>query len=57
MVQAQDLKSQVPEFKSRSDDQMDLFVVPGLALRLRLNKAKGSGSCQLEFLTCNFSAY
>ena len=46
-------KSGDPEFKSRSDQKLDLFeVVPGSTPRLRLYIANWFASCQLEFLTC-----
>ena len=52
MVGALDLKSGDPEFKSRSDHQLDLsHIVPGSTPRLRLYKANWSASCQLGFLT------
>ena len=51
MDRAFDLKSEDPEFKSRSDHQLDLFN-PGSTPRLRLNIGNCSAFCQLGFLTC-----
>ena len=51
---APDSKSGDPEFKSRSDHQLDLFeVIPGSSPRLRLYITNWSASCQLGFLTCS----
>ena len=52
MVQAPDLKYGDPEFKTRSDQQLELFqVVSGSTPRLRLYKDNWFASCQLGFLT------
>ena len=54
LVRVADLKSGSPEFKSRSDHQLDLFqVVPGSTSWLHLYIANWSASCQLGFLTCS----
>ena len=53
VVRALDLKSGYPEFKSRSDHQLDLFqVVPGSPPWLHLYIVNWSASCQLGVLTC-----
>ena len=50
---ALDLKSGDPEFKSRSDHNVDLFqLVPGSTPQLYQYMANWSASCQLGFLTC-----
>ena len=52
-VRASDLKSGDPEFRSRSDHKLDLFLVlPGSTPWLRLYIANWSASCQLGFFTC-----
>ena len=52
VVRAPELKYGDPAFKSRSDQQLDLFqVVSGSTPRLRLYKANWFASCQLGFLT------
>ena len=54
MVRALDLKSGDPEFKSHSDQQLDLSkIVPGLTAQVCLYIANCSTFCQLEFLTCS----
>ena len=56
MVEALDLRSGDPEFKSRSDHRLYLSqIVPGSTARLRLYKAHGCASCRLAFL--NYSVH
>ena len=53
MARVPDLKSGDPEFKSRSDHELDLFqVVLGSTPRQYLYIAYWFASCQLGFLTC-----
>ena len=52
-ISAPHLNSDNPEFKSRSDHQLELFqAVTGSTPRLRLYTANWPASCQLGFFIC-----
>ena len=58
VVRVLDLKSGEPEFKFRSDHQLDLFqVAPGSTPRLRLYIANWSASCLLSLFQLFLSDY
>ena len=58
MIRVSGLKSEDPEFKSRSDHQLDLFQeLPDSTPRLRLDIANWSALCQSGTLAFSSNLY